>query len=175
MVILKLYFCYLVWTLGILERLGKFVRSATLYLKKTNCIFIKSLSTRGLSYWMQSGRDGHFFFFLHPREGSICHFLLNFFLREGSICHFLLKGHLKGFGRLKDTICIYCLPEAGDIVTVCFVFISHCCSSGRSRISHGGAVDLHFENFACQNKRILTCRGGMCWVHWALTSANVLI
>ena len=28
--------------------------------------------------------------------------------------------------RLKDTICIYCLLEAGDIVTVHFVFISHC-------------------------------------------------
>ena len=122
--------------------------------------FIKSLSTRGLSYCMQSGRDGHFFSFLHPREGSICHFLLNFFLREGSICHFLLKGHLKGFGRivrLKDTICIYCLLEAGNIVMVFCIHFTLLLQDPGFLI--GGAMDLHFENFACQNERILTHRG----------------
>ena len=126
------------------------------------------------------------FFFLHPREGSICHFLLNFFLREGSICHFLLKGHLKGFGRivrLKDMICIYYLPEAGDIVTVWFVFISHCAPVADPGFPVGGVWTswggcgpprwLHFKNFDCQNEGIWTYQA--CARHTPPRSANVLI
>ena len=94
-----------------------------------------------------------FFFFLHPREGSICHFLLNFLLLErGQHLPFPLERSPQR-EKVKDTICIYCLLEAGDIVMVCFVAYSfHIVAPvADPGFLIGGAVDLSF----CQCARLI--------------------